>query len=196
MESPTGRMRRSEAQDERRIEVRKYCDAPIEAAMIGPPPSLHPSRQNVWAAGTTDCNGWLACLAWEREPVVRNWKPLESIPSPVSSLSLFPLMSWLSLIVWDSYTESWPTSNTTPHHLHPNQTHQVLGLKLASNMRCLRKKMTHFKFVRPSEKLLLAFLKWFMPAAAVGNCHTCLLVKRQGWKIAKQMKKKTHRALP
>ena len=100
--------------------------------MIGPPPSLHPSRQNVWAAATTDCNGWLACLAWEREPVVRNWKPLESIPSPVSSLSLFPLMSWLSLIHW-----ILASCNTTPHHLHPNQSHQALGLKLASIMRCI-----------------------------------------------------------
>ena len=60
------------------------------------PRSLHPSRQNVWAAATTDCNGWLACLAWEREPVVRNWKRLESIPAPVSSLSLFPLTCPLS----------------------------------------------------------------------------------------------------
>ena len=66
-------MRRSEAQDERRIEVRKYCDAPIEAAiMIGPPLglSIHPDKMS--EPLVTDCNGWLACLAWEREPVVRN----------------------------------------------------------------------------------------------------------------------------
>ena len=152
--------------------------------MIGPPSvspelELHPSRQNVWAAATRlqwvvglPCLGKGACGAQLKAA----WKH----PRPsVLSFALSPHMSSLS------YTESWPTSNTTPHHLHPNQTHQALGLKLASNMRCLRKKITHFKFVRPSERLLLAFLKWF-----IGNCHTCLLVKRQGWKIAKQMRKK------
>ena len=153
--------------------------------MIGPPPCLHPSRQNVWAAATTDCNGWLACLAWEREPVVRNWKPLESIPSPVSSLSLFPLTCPLShtLNPGQLVTQPHTTYTQTKHiRLWVWNWHQTCVV-------CV-KKSTHSKFVRPSEKLLLAFLKWFMPAAAVGNCHTCLLVKRQGWKIAKQMKKK------
>ena len=154
--------------------------------MIGPP-YVSPSIQTKclgrcyhrlqWVVGLP-CLGKGACGAQLKAA----WKH----PRPsVLSFALSPHMSSLS------YTESWPTSNTTPHHLHPNQTHQALGLKLASNMRCLRKKITHFKFVRPSEKLLLAFLKWFMSAAAaVGNCHTCLPVKRQGWKIAKQMKKK------
>ena len=56
--------------------------------------SIHPDKMS--GPLLPDCNGWLACLAWERAPVVRNWKPLESIPAPVSSLSLFPLTCPLS----------------------------------------------------------------------------------------------------
>ena len=79
-----------------------------------------------WVVGLP-CLGKGACGAQLKAA----WKH----PRPsVLSFALSPHMSSLS------YTESWPTSNTTPHHLHPNQTHQALGLKLASNMRfCVKK---------------------------------------------------------
>ena len=98
MESPTGRMRRSEAENERRIEVRKYCDAPIEAAiMIGPPLglSIHPDKMSGPLLPQTAMGGWLAlpgkeslwCAIESRLKASPHQCPLfRSFPSHVLSL--------------------------------------------------------------------------------------------------------------